>query len=204
MIHCTDKITSQQTQLLERNNAKINDKNSQKSINQSTLVDPSYSAPSSFIPNTEKESTDKKKKKAQKRRAKKPHNEEARNRRTSWYQNHGNFLCRTLLQDEAPSLEACTSLLLLLLLSSHLPSPIFSCALCVCLFLCLSTSLCLCLSLWKQNCTNIKIMQQQQANWKALKVSRVAADWASSFSLLLRLLTSLDWSLDCVVSARIK
>jgi hypothetical protein len=47
-------------------------------------------------------------------------------------------------------------------------------------------------------------MQQQQANWKALKVSRVAADWASSFSLLLRLLTSLDWSLDCVVSARIK
>jgi hypothetical protein len=41
MIHCTDEDTSQQTQLLEKNNAKINDKNLQKSINQSTLVDPS-------------------------------------------------------------------------------------------------------------------------------------------------------------------
>jgi hypothetical protein len=41
MMHCTDENTSQQTQLLEKNNAKINEKNLQKSINQSTLVDPS-------------------------------------------------------------------------------------------------------------------------------------------------------------------
>jgi hypothetical protein len=30
MMHCTDENTSQQTQLLEKNNAKINDKNLQK------------------------------------------------------------------------------------------------------------------------------------------------------------------------------
>lgn len=35
MMHCTDENTSQQTQLLEKNNAKIIDKNLQKSINQS-------------------------------------------------------------------------------------------------------------------------------------------------------------------------
>ncbi len=38
MKHCTDENTSQQTQLLEKNNTKINDKNLQKSINQSINI----------------------------------------------------------------------------------------------------------------------------------------------------------------------